>query len=129
MSDPHSSRNNGRNTRRSPPVEHQFKLGNPGRPRGSRNKLSEAFVSALQADFAEHGHEAIAICRRTQPSAYLRVIAYLLPKDVNVTTRSLDDLSDDQLMRKLAVLTEMARPLLAKLRVIEGQAVEVKPAE
>jgi hypothetical protein len=29
--------------------------------------------------------------------------------------QQLDDLTDDQLMRKLAVLTEMAKPLLARL--------------
>jgi hypothetical protein len=57
------------------------------------------------------------------------VIAYLLPKDINLNHRNLDDLTDDQLMRKMAMLTEMARPLLAKLPVLEGQAVEIKPAE
>jgi hypothetical protein len=39
------------------------------------------------------------------------VIASLLPKDVNLTTRSLDDLSDDQLMRKLAILLSWMREL------------------
>ncbi len=55
---------------------------------------------------------------------YVRVIASLLPKDVNLTKRNLDDLSDDQLMRKLAMLTEMARPLLAKLPTV----IDVTPA-
>lgn len=44
-----------------------------------------------------------------------RVIAGILPKDVNIKVQQLDDLTDDQLMRKLAVLTEMAKPLLARL--------------
>ena len=40
-------------------------------------------------------------CAIEQPAVYLRVIASILPKDVNInTTRSLDDLTDDQLMRK-----------------------------
>jgi hypothetical protein len=86
-----------------------------GRPKGSRNKLSEDFVAALYDDFQEHGSAAIAACRAEKPDVYVRVIAGLLAKDVNVTTRSLDDLSDDQLMRKLALLTELAKPLLAKL--------------
>lgn len=30
----------------TPPIEHQFKPGNPGRPKGSRNKLGEAFLEA-----------------------------------------------------------------------------------
>jgi hypothetical protein len=39
--------------------------------------------------------------------------------------QQLDDLTDDQLMRKLAVLTEMARPLLAKLPVIDAKGLEI----
>ena len=99
--------------------------GNPaGRPKGSRNKLSEDFVAALYKDFQNHGSAAIAACRAEKPDVYVRVIASLLPRDVNLTTRNLDDLSDDQLMSKLATLTEMARPLLAKLPAV----IDVTPA-
>jgi hypothetical protein len=48
----------------------------------------------------------------------MRVIASLLPRDVSIKVQQLDDLTDDQLMRKLAVLTEMARPLLARLPAV-----------
>jgi hypothetical protein len=41
-----------------------------------------------------------------------------LPKDVSIKVQQLDDLTDDQLIRKLAVLTEMAKPLLARLPVV-----------
>jgi hypothetical protein len=41
--------------------------------------------------------------------------------------QQLDDFTDDQLMRKLAVLTEMAKPLLARLPMIDGQAVDMSP--
>ena len=100
--------------------------GNPGgRPRGSRNKLSEDFVAALYDDFQEHGSAAIAACRAAKPDVYVRVIAGLLPKDMTFKVQQLDDLTDDQLMRKLATLTEMARPLLAKLPVIDAKALEV----
>jgi hypothetical protein len=99
--------------------------GNPaGRPKGSRNRLSEDFVAALYDDFKDHGSAAIAACRAEKPDVYVRVIASLLPKDVNLTTRNLDDLSDDQLMRKLAMLTEMAKPLLAKL----PEMIDVTPS-
>ena len=93
--------------------------GNPaGRPKGSRNKLSEDFVAALYDDFQEHGSAAIAACRAEKPDVYVRVIAGILPKDVHLKVQSLDDLTDDQLMRKLAMLTEMATPLLAKLPTV-----------
>ena len=42
------------------------------------------------------------------------MIATLMPKDLNLNVRQLDDLSDEQLMRKLQQVTEMAKPLLAK---------------
>jgi hypothetical protein len=41
------------------PATFQSKPGNPGRPKGSRNKLGEAFIQALAEDFERHGAEAI----------------------------------------------------------------------
>ena len=104
--------------------------GNPaGRPKGSRNRLSEDFVAALYDDFRDHGSAAIAACRAEKPDVYVRVIAGLLSKDMTIKVQQLDDLTDDQLMRKLAVLTEMARPLLAKLPVIDAKGLEIaKPS-
>ena len=66
--------------------------GNPaGRPKGSRNRLSEDFVAALYNDFQEHGSAAIAACRAEKPDVYVRVIAGILPKDVHLKVQSLDD--------------------------------------
>ena len=87
--------------------------------------MSEDFVAALYDDFRDHGSAAIAACRAEKPDVYVRVIAGLLPKDMTIKVQQLDDLTDDQLMRKLAVLTEMARPLLAKLPVIDAKGLEV----
>lgn len=59
--------------------------GNPkGRPKGSRHKLTEDFVTKLAADFAKHGKGAIAVARETDPAAYCRLIASLAPKDINL---------------------------------------------
>lgn len=72
--------------------------GNPkGRPKGSRNQLGEDFVSALQADFKQHGTEVIETVRETRPQDYLKVIASILPKEVNVNKSALQELSDDEL--------------------------------
>jgi hypothetical protein len=49
-----------------------------------------------------------------KPEAYLTVIASLLPKNINLNHSLLDDLTDDQLMRKLASLTEMAKPFVGE---------------
>jgi hypothetical protein len=52
--------------------------------------------------------------KRDSPADYLKIVSALLPKDVNLNVRPLDNLSDEQLLARLAQLTEMAKPLLAK---------------
>jgi len=61
------------------------KSGNPaGRPKGVRNKLGEAFVKALHDDFHKHGIAAVERVRDEKPDQYLKVIASLLPKEIEV---------------------------------------------
>ena len=55
-----------------------------GRPVGARNRLGTAFVEALEADFNEHGAQAIADCRNKFPGKYLAVICQLLPREVDL---------------------------------------------
>ena len=77
-----------------------FKLGNPGgpgRPKGSRNKLSETFLDALHADFQANGAAAIEAARVESPLGYIRIVAGLLPQKVDVA-RGSADISDDELL-------------------------------
>lgn len=60
-------------------------LNPTGRPKGSKHKLGEDFIAALQDDFAQHGLEAIAKVREKHPHYYLKVIAQVLPKDIMTT--------------------------------------------
>ena len=73
--------------------------GNPaGRPRGSRNALSEEVICALLRDFRQHGQKAVARVRRTQPAAYLKILALLVPREHKVQhSNPLKDLTDEQL--------------------------------
>lgn len=60
----------------------RFKPGNPGRPKGARNKLGEAFIKAMLDDFNEHGVAAVETVRIEKPDQYLKVIASILPKEI-----------------------------------------------
>jgi hypothetical protein len=86
-----------------------------GRPKGSRNRLSEDFVAALFDDFQDHGAAAIAACRAEKPDVYVRVIASLMPRDVNFSVKHYDELSDAELLRRLRTVTELAKPLLIEV--------------
>ncbi len=71
--------------------------GNPGgKPVGARNRLQGEFMRRLADDFDRFGIYAIARVRRHDPAAYLRVIASLMPKEIDLK-RSLDEFSDDAL--------------------------------
>lgn len=88
---------------------HRFQAGNPGRPKGSRNKLGEAFLADMLADWADHGKDAIVKVRTEKPDQYLKVVAGVLPKEMNLRVNDFDDLTDEQLARQLAsIATQLA---------------------
>jgi hypothetical protein len=64
----------------------RFLTGNNGggRPKGSRNKLASEFIDALANDFTEHGASAIERVRKEKPDVYLRVVASILPSQLDV---------------------------------------------
>jgi len=60
--------------------------GNPkGRPVGSRNKLSEHFVSDLQELWDEQGSEILRRIAEESPDKILAALVQVLPKDFQVS--------------------------------------------
>jgi hypothetical protein len=71
---------NGRNRRG------QFANGNkggPGRQRGSRQKLTEKFLTDLEQDWRKHGKAAIEKAREAEPMQYCTMVGRLLPKHID----------------------------------------------
>lgn len=103
--------------------------GNPkGRPKGSRHKLGEAFISALHEDFQEHGPQVIETVRTERPQDYMKVIASILPKELNIKTDPLEELSDDELDRRIRQLAS-AISLEAGIGASDGSAEAPDGAE
>lgn len=56
--------------------------GNPaGRPKGSRNKLTEKFLVDIEKDWKKHGKEVLENVRITAPGVYLKIVSGLIVKD------------------------------------------------
>src|SRR5262245_29733657 len=53
-------------------------------PRG----VGTQFLEALEADFKQHGPQAIALVREKKPEVYIRVVADLLPKEANINVEA-----------------------------------------
>lgn len=87
--------------------------GNPaGRPKGSRHKLSEAFLTAMCEDFAENGQAVIQAVRADDPSTYLKACVAILPKQTEKLDNPLGGLTDDEL--------DALENHLAELRAADG---------
>lgn len=81
--------------------------GNPaGRQKGSRNKLGEAFLEDMLTDWGQHGKAVIEAVRADKPDQYLKVVASILPRELNVKVGDLDELTDDQLHRQYAAIAK-----------------------
>ena len=97
--------------------------GNPaGRLRGSRNALSEEVICALLRDFRQHGQKAVARVRRTQPAAYLKILALLVPREHKVEhSNALKNLTDEQLEAMIEYIkSSLEAQAGGSVRVIEG---------
>jgi hypothetical protein len=72
-----------------------------GRPKGSRNRISETALKALADDFDAHGVAVIEKVRTERPHDYLKIIVAVLPKRMEIEDAFADKpphkMTDDEL--------------------------------
>jgi hypothetical protein len=61
-----------------------------GRPKGSRNKLSENFLADLHDCWERFGPQALERCATEDPAAFCKILAGLMPRDVNLNVGVVD---------------------------------------
>lgn len=74
-----------------------------GKPVGTRNRLTARFLNALADDFDKYGKEVIERCREETPAVYVKVIAALCPKEVEIK-RPLQEMEDAELLAAVRAL-------------------------
>jgi hypothetical protein len=68
-----------------------------GRVKGSRNKISESFLSDLHTEWLESGASALKIMAREDPSGFVKVTAALLPREFEITETQIMQIPDEEL--------------------------------
>src|SRR5215510_14238943 len=109
-----------------------FRQGVSGNPRGnrhhSRHLLNQEFIQALLVHFRQHGKKAIEKAAGEQPAAYLKILAFLVPREMKIEhTDPVKALSDEQLAVMIADLEKRIarRTAGGDAKLIEGT---VEPA-
>jgi hypothetical protein len=83
----------------------------------TRRSFNKDFLLALSADFKRHGPEAIEKVRKTQPAAYLKICALMVPREMKLeqSSRAIKAMTDEQLETALETLREIMRQRAAAL--------------
>ena len=84
--------------------------------------MNGEFTAALLRDFRHGGPKAIERVRRTQPAAYLKILALLCPREHKVEHRNLiKELTDEQLQAMIEYLeASLEAQAGGAAKVIEG---------
>src|SRR5215813_3401317 len=114
-------------------INGKFAPGWSGNPGGSleatRRSFNKDFLLALAADFKKHGAAAIEKVRKTQPAAYIKICALLVPREMKVEHAGrVKAMSDEQIEEAIAAIQAiLAAQAGETAKVIEGEA-EVVPS-
>jgi hypothetical protein len=67
----------------------------------TRRSFNKYFPLALAADFKRHGPQAIEKVRKTQPAAYMKICALLVPKEMKLEqSGGVKAMTDEQLVAR-----------------------------
>jgi hypothetical protein len=89
--------------------------GLPGRPKGARNKLAEAFIDDIYQDWKQHGIQVIQEVRETRPSDYLKICAILVRSSSEFNSIS-ETMHSDAIAELIEERRILAQSMIAKMK-------------
>jgi hypothetical protein len=109
-----------------------FKQGVSGNPHGNRHRtrhlLNQEFMQALLLNFRHEGKKAIEKVARNQPAVYVKILALLVPREMQVEhTNRIKQMTDEELEAAVELLQGMIDAKLAgaNAKLVEGIAEPV----
>ncbi|WP_315806567.1 MULTISPECIES: hypothetical protein [unclassified Bradyrhizobium] len=110
----------------------RFQTGNigGGRKPGSRNKLSEAFLSDVEASWRQHGAEVLDRVARDEPGTYLRAIVALMPREAMLSVDVALDVRIAEALEGLRAVNGGKRMVAAErliARLLKSDIIDAEP--
>jgi hypothetical protein len=105
-----------------------FQQGVSGNPGGNRHRtrhlLNQEFMEALLLNFRHEGKKAIEKVAREQPGVYLKILALLVPREMQIEhTNRIKQMTDEEIEQAIeAIQTMLAARAGEAAKVIEGTA-------
>lgn len=87
--------------------------GSTGRPKGARAKLGESFLEDLLHAWESQGPAVIQKVIEKRPQDFLKVVASLMPKDLNINVNQIGEMTDEQLIERIRKLDATIQPFLS----------------
>lgn len=98
--------------------------GNPaGRPKGSKDKITEAFLKDFVSVWEEQGMDALKHLAENDQATFVRVGAGLIPKDYNVNTNDMTEQTYEALLDEFRQTVQELGISPESLGVSEGDQV------
>lgn len=92
----------------------RFVTGNigGGRPKGSRNKLQEDFLTDVLGAWEQRGAQAIQDMIDDKPGDFVKMVAGLMPKEATLNINDHSEMTDDELAERVRSLAAQLSPFL-----------------
>ena len=106
-----------------------FRQGVSGNPHGNRHRtrhlLNQEFMQALLLNFRHQGKKAIEKVARNQPAAYLKILALLVPRELQVEhSGGVKAMTDEQIEAAIEAIQAMLEQRAGdSAKVIEAETV------
>jgi hypothetical protein len=101
-----------------------------GHAQRTRHLFNKAFLEALADDFRLYGRQAIEKVRKTQPAAYMKICALLVPREMKVEhSQGVKAMSDEEIEAAIELIKSMLEARGGDdAKVIEGTAERMPSA-
>jgi len=96
-----------------------------GRPKGSRNRVTQRLIEEYEAAFEKYGPACLEIVAKEDPEKFLRLgYSTLIPRQLDIEAVAIAAATDDQLYKVLDVLNDEEQQ---PAKLIEHRTGELAP--